>query len=107
MKKSLDFVGNRKEMGSRHELGYLGLGIPGSYSQKSASPCLSHAGEDEQDGQDGSDENPSWNLGPSRISEASFPAEFQDEGESPMFLGILERRREKMSLESFGFPAIP
>ncbi|XP_066060908.1 src kinase-associated phosphoprotein 1-like [Chamaea fasciata] len=37
-------------------------------------------GEDEHDGQDGSDENPGWNFGPSRISEASFPAEFQDEG---------------------------
>ncbi|XP_063281283.1 src kinase-associated phosphoprotein 1 [Prinia subflava] len=37
-------------------------------------------GEDEHDGQDGSDENPSWNFGPSRISESSFPAEFQDKG---------------------------
>ncbi|TRZ10094.1 hypothetical protein HGM15179_017015 [Zosterops borbonicus] len=37
-------------------------------------------GEDEYDGQDGSDENPSWNFAPSRISEPSFPAEFQDEG---------------------------
>ncbi|XP_014117536.1 PREDICTED: src kinase-associated phosphoprotein 1 [Pseudopodoces humilis] len=37
-------------------------------------------GEDEHDGWDGSDENPSWNFGPSRISEVPFPAEFQDEG---------------------------
>uniref|UniRef100_A0A8C0VPU9 Src kinase associated phosphoprotein 1 n=1 Tax=Cyanistes caeruleus TaxID=156563 RepID=A0A8C0VPU9_CYACU len=37
-------------------------------------------GEDEHDGWDGSDENPSWNFGPSQISEVPFPAEFQDEG---------------------------
>ncbi|XP_041258289.1 src kinase-associated phosphoprotein 1 [Onychostruthus taczanowskii] len=37
-------------------------------------------GGDEHDGHDGSEENPSWNFGPSRISPASFPTEFQDEG---------------------------
>ncbi|XP_064255705.1 src kinase-associated phosphoprotein 1 [Passer domesticus] len=37
-------------------------------------------GGDEHDGHDGSEENPSWNFGPSRISPASFPIEFQDEG---------------------------
>uniref|UniRef100_A0A8C3UR08 Src kinase-associated phosphoprotein 1 n=1 Tax=Catharus ustulatus TaxID=91951 RepID=A0A8C3UR08_CATUS len=36
----------------------------------------------EYEGQDGSDENPSWNFGPSHISEASFPPEFQHEGEN-------------------------
>ncbi|XP_038019359.1 src kinase-associated phosphoprotein 1 [Motacilla alba alba] len=37
-------------------------------------------GGDEHDGYDGSEENPSWNFGPSRIPPPSFPPEFQDEG---------------------------
>lgn len=65
------------------------LGIPKFLKfppKKSACPCLSHPGEEENEGQDGSDENPSWNFGHSQISEASFPPEFQHEGESLGFI---------------------
>nr|XP_054505406.1 src kinase-associated phosphoprotein 1 [Agelaius phoeniceus] len=45
-----------------------------------ASPGRSHPGGDEHDGHGGSQENPGWNFGPSRLPPAPFPAEFPDEG---------------------------